>query len=201
MRWWKRREKRQPIDYSALSYPPTATGDDARDEGVLLAEYSARMRVKNSILVEVLAGRGWYDEKAFAAETADALRALATEMDTAAERMTEEVADAAASGGRAIDMHDYRNADVPNLELRAETYIAVAEELRRRADDDEYVAELLRTARDDAWHEVSYVIGERLDTQRIPSAVDDEYKRGRENRLRLLKNVDLARLQLDKIDY
>lgn len=190
-----------PFDYSTLPWAEPPEEEDAREEGVMLAEYSSRMKVKNRILVSVLGDSGAFDTDAFLPDARDALRSLASEMRVAAGRVAEESAAAAQLHGHPQDMHDYRSGDLVNLGLRERVNLSVAAELDRRADDDEYLRGFILAARDDAWDDVAGAIGSRLDLERPQSALGSNYKRTRKERMRMVRNIDLARLAIDRLDY
>lgn len=198
-RW--RRKKPPPFDYSTLPWAEPPEEADAREEGVMLAEYSSRMVLKNRILVSILGDDVDFDVERFLPDARDALVRLADEMRAAADRVAQESASAATLHGRPQDMHDYRSKDLGNLELRERVNRAVARDLEQRAADDEYLRAFILAARDDAWDDVAGAIGMRLDLERPQSAVDANYRRTRKERMRLVRNVDLARLEIEKLDY
>ncbi|KQO97726.1 hypothetical protein [Leifsonia sp. Leaf264] len=198
-RW--RRRKPPPFDYSTLPWAEPPEEADAREEGVMLAEYSSRMVLKNRILVSILGDDVDFDVERFLPDARDALVRLADEMRAAADRVAQESAAAATLHGRPQDMHDYRSKDLGNLELRERVNRAVARDLEQRAGDDEYLRTFILAARDDAWDDVAGAIGTRLDLERPQSAVDANYRRTRKERMRLVRNVDLARLEIEKLDY
>ncbi|KQX08259.1 MULTISPECIES: hypothetical protein [unclassified Leifsonia] len=201
--WFSRWRKRKPppFDFSTLPWAEPPEEADAREEGVMLAEYSSRMVLKNRILVSVLGEGVDFDVDSFLPDARDALAALAAEMRGAAERVAQESAAAASLHGNPQDMHDYRSKDLVNLGLRERVNLAVATELEQRAADDEYLRTFITAARDDAWDDVAGAIGVRLDLERPQSAVDSNYLRTRAERMRMVRNVDLARLEIEKLDY
>ncbi|MET0725551.1 MAG: asparagine synthase [Leifsonia sp.] len=201
--WFSRRRRRKapPFDYSTLPWAEPPEEEDAREEGVMLAEYSSRMTLKNRILVSVLGEDVDFDVDSFLPDARQAMRSLASEMRIAAGRVAEESAAAARLYGHPQDMHDYRSGDLVNLGLRERVNLAVAAELERRAGDDDYLRAFILAARDDAWDDVAGAIGVRLDLERPQSAVDANYKRTRKERMRMVRNIDLARLAIDRLDY
>ena len=81
-RW--RRRKPPPFDFSTLPWAEPPEEADAREEGVMLAEYSSRMVLKNRILVSVLGESIDFDIDSFLPDARDALAGLAAEMRGAA---------------------------------------------------------------------------------------------------------------------
>jgi hypothetical protein len=77
----------------------------------------------------------------------------------------------------------------------------VAARLRLLADDVDYVAEIVETARQDAWTDLGGAVETRLDTLPTPPVRDADYARNRARRIRTLIDVDLAALkqQMDDI--
>ncbi|MEJ3406132.1 hypothetical protein WDJ51_15460 [Rathayibacter sp. YIM 133350] len=200
-RFGRRRRKMQRFDASALPEPEPLSIKDTSEEGILVAEYAARMQLKNRVIVAALTSDHVFADEHFVDDATDVLTRLIDEMVDAAAQVAQERADAAEKPGRGVDMHDYHRADLENLHLRERTYRAVADGLRSRRDDPAQVAAFIRSAREDAWSDIAGEIGARLDLQRPPSALDARYQRTREQRMRLVKNVDLARLALEHLEY
>ncbi|MGO7983408.1 hypothetical protein ACC691_36775, partial [Rhizobium johnstonii] len=96
------------------STPPTVS--EATEEGILLAEFSARMRLKNRLIVRILGEGRDFDEELFRADAREVLDGVRSEMTDAAERVADEAEAAATRSGRGSDMHDYHRGDVANLE-------------------------------------------------------------------------------------
>lgn len=196
MAWFRRRSKfkLEPFDFSELPVPDPITVDEALEEGLMLAEYASRMRVKNKILVEVLRKGAPYDPERFQKLAISSLGRLADESQAAGERIAKERRASSDAYGRSGHVHDYRAADGENLEHREKLSLAVATELRRRAADPEYLATHIERAREDAWRDVGGNIEFVLDRQHVPSAIDPDYERTKAERMRSLIVDDLAAL-------
>ncbi|HWH25721.1 MAG TPA: hypothetical protein VNT53_03660, partial [Pseudolysinimonas sp.] len=88
----------------------------------------------------------------------------------------------------------YRDADVDALDLRGETYRALADRLDELSRDADFVRGLVERAREQAWDEVAVSLEGRLYGDAV-SASDPDYLEGLEDRKRLLIAIDLAELR------
>jgi hypothetical protein len=196
--WFRRRRKGtrrlKPFDEASLPTSEQATLEEATDEGLMLAEYATRMAVRNQIVIGALTDEASYDPARYAAVAREALASLENEAAQAAERLADERRWASTTVGEPEHIHDYRSADDVNLEHRERLSIAMADRLRKWAADDERVAALVESARQDAWREVGSAIQESLVRAWIP--VDDAYRREREKRMQLLVTEDLPELMI-----
>ena len=182
----------RPFDESAIVPVKPTTLEHALEEGMLLADFSVRMSVRNAIITAMLGSETeTFDRDAFRDATRDALLALADESDAAAERMVRQNRYASILEGKPEHSHDYRRADSLNLRRREALALATSKELRRRAADERYVGALIEHSRTDAWREMSREIEQRID--RILVVPDEE---GRAERLDMLRE-DLRRLTED----
>lgn len=193
--WFRRRQKFKLAPFNPDDNPvadPISVAE-ATEEGLMLAEYASRMAVKNRILIEGLTGETAFDPTRFTRAAGESLEALAAEQTAAAARIRETLVDASMASGRSAHIHDYRPADVDNLDHREKLSLAVAATLRYRAIDVDYLLALVERAREDAWREVSQSIEENLD--RTPVFDDgEEYRRDRDVRMALVVIEDLAKL-------
>jgi len=183
----------KPFDAKALPEPPKPTLQGAVDEGLMLAEYASRMSVKNDIEIGALTGDEPYDIDHYRGAARAALIALAEESGEAAGRIGRQRRWAAYLHGHAEHIHDYHPVDDVNLERREELSMVLADALRERAADDDYLGTLTERARQDAWAEIAAQIEGSLDAANI--TVDAEYERHRDERMRRLITEDLAQLR------
>jgi hypothetical protein len=194
--WFRRRRRSRvvlrPFDENALPVPEPLSLADAVDEGLLLAEYASRMRLKNRIVIGTLTENAPYAATRYLDEAREALDVLASEAEDVAERIAEERRWSATLGGNAEHVHDYRSADMANLRRREELSEAMALSLRERAEDESFLRGLVERARAAAWDDIAASIEDRLERRRIP--VDAKYLRERERRIRLFLSEDLAQL-------
>lgn len=167
---------------------------DAVAEGLSIATAAARLAVRNRILVETIARGGQFEESVFAEFARETLRALATEQDQAADRVTQQRKRAWGRFSDSSGTHDYRDRDTRNLRRRARQSRGVAKELRDLADDPERVGILVAAAREAAWGDVEANLSKRLDVEGMTADADPDYATMRRARMDALRMVDLARL-------
>jgi hypothetical protein len=182
----------RPFNEAELPVVEPITLDDAVSEGLLLAKYSCRMRLKNRIIVGVLTHERRYDPEQYLGEAKRALGVLIDEFDLEAARIARQLRIAASMPGKAAHAHDYRFADTNNLQLREDTSDALTTALRERRSDESYLLELIESARQDAWDDIARAVEDWLDRTNI--VVDSSYERGKGERMRLL-TADLLALQ------
>ncbi|MGC0369664.1 asparagine synthase [Microbacterium sp. SLBN-111] len=167
---------------------------DAIAEGLSIATAAARLTVRNRILVETIARGGQFDGEVFADFARETLRALATEQDQAADRVTAQRKRAWGRFSDSSGTHDYRDRDTRNLRRRARQSRGVAKELREFAADPERVGVLVAAAREAAWGDVEANLSQRLDVEGMTADADPDYATMRRARMDALRMVDLARL-------
>jgi len=168
------------------------------EEGLLLAEYATRMRLKNRIIVDTMTGGGPVDLDAWIDEVRLSLGRLRLEAEASAKRMASERDVAAGIGGTARHEHDYRERDAHTLERRRRVQSALARRLIRWENDDDRVRSLLAAARDDADREMRAAITATL-TRPAPTPEQDAELL--EGRLRLLTAVDLPALAAERDEH
>lgn len=191
---WFRRTRRvsmTPFDESALPEPKLPSVAEATSDGLMLAEHAGRMTLKNIIIVGALRGPGSYDAAQYLDAAAGVLAELAEEFEQDGERVAQALQSIQNRPGRAARAHDYRSADTENLRMRRTVLRSLVEHLRGRRDDPAYLADLIESARKEAWADVSRVVQDGLDRSAI--VVDATYERARPERMRLLA-ADLVAL-------
>lgn len=182
----------RPFDESELPPLEPLSLEDAVAEGLMLAEYSSRMRLKNRIIIGVLTRPDRYEAEQYLEEATAALDVLVDEFELDVDRIAQRLRSVASKPGRAAHAHDYRYADTENLTLREAVSSALATALREHSEDREYLLGLIESARQDAWADISRAVEESLDRSTI--VVDAAYERERKRRMRLLVSEDLAKL-------
>ncbi|MFM6973991.1 MAG: hypothetical protein ACKOXM_02460 [Agromyces sp.] len=191
-RFWRKPDTR--IDYGPDPEPPSL--EEATAEGVAMAKQAAVMALKNRILVSAHTAPDEFDVAEFMEVARDIVEALAVESDEAAERTVRDREAAALLKGRGMHQHDYRRRDLDNLNLRIESFEAVAARLREVTADDNRMRELVIRARDQAWAELAREMERSLDRAALLEHGDDQYEAERDQRLREFLTVDLFRLQM-----
>jgi hypothetical protein len=185
-----------PAAVAAAERPSGRAAIEAEaEEGLLLAEYATRMRLKNRIIVETLTGADGadgVDVEAWADEVRLSLGRLRIEAEQSARRMVSERDHAAAMHGRGEHEHDYRSVDAPILERRRRVYQALARKLVLWEGDDARVGSLLESARLDALQEMERAVRDTVGRGgRTPRGEDEAALR---ERLRLIQAIDLPAL-------
>ncbi|WP_353807750.1 hypothetical protein [Agromyces sp. SYSU T00194] len=156
------------------------------DDGVMVARYSARLTLKNRIIVGALRGEDAFDGERYETVAREILDDLVEELEGSAERVHAVKRKAFSLPGKAAHEHDYRSRDLRNLEHREEVNQAVAARLRVIRDSDQSVQVLVKLARDDAWAEIGGEIARRTAETWHRYEQDPDYEQGRERRMRLL---------------
>lgn len=144
-----------------------ASVPEAVDEGRLLAEYAARLAVKNRIEVATIGEGAVFEAEAFAAGAAEELLRLAEEQDAIGERLEAE-AEVLRAHNRPRHVHDYHAGDRRNLRHRARVARALAAALRARSEDPADLLELVENARADAWRDVAGMLEAIIDAGARP---------------------------------
>jgi hypothetical protein len=178
---------RRPLDRASI--------EAEAEEGLLLAEYATRMRLKNRIIVDTMTGAAGVDVDAWVDEVRLSLGRLRLESEASAKRMASERDMANRFGGVARHEHDYRRRDADNLERRRRVHQALVRRLLRWENDDDRVLSLLAAARDDAYREMRSAITVTLGGAEPAPAEDAEVL---EERMRLLTAVDLPALAAER---
>ena len=196
-----RTRKRPTGSPEAISVPEEAA-QRAVDEGLLIARFAVVMEVKNHIIVGALRHDEPFDVESTGLEVRQSLTRLAAEQSNYADRVTDVLRERAVRArGSVKHEHDYHPEDLATLDLRTAVYSRVAAELRQRAENPGYVAEIVETARQDAWGELGDAVELRLDRLPQPPVKNADYERNRARRIRTLIDVDLAALrqQMDDV--
>jgi hypothetical protein len=190
---WFRRNHRvpaKPFDFSSLPIPEPAALEDMVSEGVMLAEFAARMALKNQIVIGALAESVPYHPDYYAESARAVLNEVIHESQGSAQLAERKREVAAGRGGVGEHQHDYRSSDTENLRRREDVNLAVADRLAALRDDDDYVARLVERARDDAWADIGQAITARLDRDWPAFTVSDteaDYGLRRDKRMRQLR--------------
>lgn len=167
---------------------------DVVAEGLYIAAAATRLRLKNEILVHVLADGEDFDQDRFVPIARETLLSLAEEADAEARRTVEAIGLARGRHSDSDGTHDYRSRDVRNLRRRRKQALHVAQELRARADDDDELHKLVADAREAAWGDVEHNLDRTLRITAARPDLEPDYARMRDARMQALRLVDLPRL-------
>jgi hypothetical protein len=175
LRWRQRRGvDRDLFDAARLESSPPASIERIVEEGMLIVESAVRMTVRNAIVLSVLRDHRNFDADALEAVARDRLLELAAEEDESAQRAGE---------------RDGGHPDDRGVRLVA-VRLGVADLLRQRAADAEFVKGILRPARAEALEDIASVMM-TAPVERIP---DPDYARRRAGRMAAFVGFDLTEL-------
>jgi hypothetical protein len=175
---------------TGVRIPPT---DESRaiEEGLLVARAALVLAVRNWIILRALRDRAPFSTE----ETTEAVRRelgrLAGEQEGYAMRAGVLRRRAERLVGKPRHEHDYGAEDEPVLRQRQAVHSALARDLTGFADDPEYVADVVRTAHQQAMEDVGVAI---LNGLGWTGPKDAAYDSEREDRLLDLR-TDLRRLR------
>lgn len=124
-------------------------------DALLVARAGLRQSVKNVVIVRALRDGADFDPDWYADAVRAELEAMAVETETDAARLQREHDYAKGRYYEAVTARDYVHRDVPALRKRRKVMLALAAELRARADDDEFVTALIDEARANALDEIA----------------------------------------------
>lgn len=171
--------------------PDAAEVENSADEGLLIVSAGFRLTLKNLIIVRALRDGEAWDEGDLLAALAFEIDNLIDERQQDADFLDKTIKRARRRSGRAGWHDDYRQQDVPTLELRRAADRRMIERLRELADDRDYLRGQLAIARDSALDEVmqaKFAAQPRI-------VVDEEYRRDRDRRLAEVRR------DLDRLDW
>lgn len=168
---------------------------DIMAEGLYIASAATRLRLKNSILVHILAEGRDFDSERFRGDARDVLTELADEAEADGQRAGREKKQASGRFTDSDGTHDYRSRDVRNLRRRQKQSLGIAKELRRRSEDTHELDKLVEGARDAAWSEVEYNLNRTLRIEAARPDLDGDYETMRAARMQALRLVDIPKLR------
>lgn len=188
-------------DSERVAAAPDHSPDEIVAEGVYIAAAATKLALKNTILVHSLTGEDDFTIDHYLDIARDTLLDLAAEAQSEKERLDETIYVASrwwrrarADDGSTGIMHSYGKADIPNLEQRRDQAEKVSRELRRRADDEGELRELITSAQKAAWSEISNNIKFNLDSEYARVPEDDRGSDERESRIEDVLKIDLPKL-------
>lgn len=191
MAWFKRRKSRPPRRLPRRELAPV---EEIVEQGLLVADVAARMTVKNAIIMNALKRKMDYHREQIREMVQETLTELAEERERDArhiERMRGEIRH---TGRSAWSESEYGNDDNRTLRHRQAVYEGVADELRRRVDDPEYINTTADRALAAAWEEIGNSLKDRAMHPYYSGGSSPEYRSERGARIQLLIERDLTEL-------
>ena len=192
--WFKKKRRSQARPARRLPRRVLAPVEEIVEQGLLVADVAVRMTVKNAIIMNALKKHVDYDQDQIIDMVRTATEDLAAERERDARhisRMRNEIRD---TGRSSWSESDYGNDDNRTLRHRQEVYERVAEELRKRSEDDEYLRSTATRSRNLAWDEIGGSLADRATHPYYSGGDTEEYRNAREERIQLLIEKDLTSL-------
>lgn len=197
--WFRRRRERVSTrPRRRLPKRQLAPVEDIVEQGVLVADVAVRMTVKNAIIMNALKRHVDYDEQQIIEMVREATTEVADEREEDAAHISRVRGEIRDHGRSAWSEAEYDRGDSATLRHREEVYAGVAEQMRLRADDDEYLRITAERAREAAWSEIGDSLKERASQPYYGGGGTDEYKRARDSRIQQFIEKDLTELARQK---
>ena len=195
--WWKRKPRAKTRVRRTLPKRELAPVEEIVEQGLLVADVAARMQVKNAIIMNALKRKIDYDEQQIVDMVRETLAELAEERERDARHIERVRSEIRSTGRSAWRESEFGDSDNRTLRHRQEVYEGVAEELRRRAEDTDYLQRTAERARSAAWDEIGDSLKERAMHPYYSGGESPEYQRARDARIQLFIERDLAELMSD----
>lgn len=194
MRWFKSRSRTRRSKPPRREFAPI---EEIAEQGVLVADVAVRLTVKNAIIMNALAEHVDYSEERVAELVRETLADLADEREQDAKHLDAVSGEIDKFGHSGWGEADYSFDDNRTIDHRRAVYRLVAQELRRRIDDNEYVRTTAERARAAAWVEIGDALKTKAEHPYYGGGRKEEYFEKREERIRHLIEKDLTRLVSD----
>ncbi|AXE55237.1 hypothetical protein [Aurantimicrobium sp. MWH-Uga1] len=164
------------------------------DDGFAMARLGAIMAIKNKILVQAITQPDAFDASIYLAPAREVITTLAVESLETASIVSADLKRARKLRGEALSRNDYRRGDVNNLTIRLGSLEQVAQRLKDKLQDEQWLRVLITEAHGLAWAELSREMERNLDRKEVSEFGDENYEQERSDRLRQFINLDLAKL-------
>lgn len=191
----KRRRKRRRA--SRMPERRLAPVEDIVEQGVLVADVAVRMAVKNDIIMNALKADVNYDEAHTVELVRETVIELADERERDAQHIGEMLGEIRVMGSTAFSESEYHNEDNRTLRHRRGVYERVAEELRLRSEDDEYLRATAERSRELAWAEIGDSLKNRAMHPYYSGGASVDYRKHRDDRIAQFIEKDLTELVMD----
>ena len=167
---------------------------DIVEQELLVADVAIRMAVKNDIIMNALAKRVNFDRHEIRELVVKALTALAEERSNDAQHIASMREEIRGRGRSTWVETAYGGEDSATLSHRQQVYEGVAEKLRERMADEEYLTENVKQAHELAWTEIADSLKNRAEHPYYSGGNTAEYQAEREDRIQQLIAKDLTEL-------
>lgn len=179
-----------PVRYTSRE---SSSVERAVEEGLLIAKTALAMELKNHIIVGAIRDDQRFVESELRGFLTAEIEKLAREQAGYAARTDSWAAAATSARGPQSNVHDYRADDYGSLTKRRQTYTAMAGALTALANDTEFLTAVLASAQSQAWSEIERAILAKLEGE-VRSSTEKGYLRTRKERMRQVREIDLAAL-------
>lgn len=193
MGWFSKR-KRQAQPPRRLPKRILAPVEEIVEQGLLVADVAVRMTVKNAIIMNALKEHADYDEAQIYEMVRNSLNELAAERERDARHISRVRGEIRDTGRSSWSETEYGSGDSRTLKHRQEVYERVAEDLRARTEDEEYLRAIVERARTLAWSEIGDSLKERASHPYYSGGHDEDYRSNRDERIQQLIEKDLTSL-------
>lgn len=192
-----KRRKRKPLRLPERKLAPI---EEIAEQGVLVADVAVRMTVKNDIIMNALKANVDYDAGHIIDMVRRSVIGLAEERERDAQHIDEMLGEIRTMGSSAFSETEYRNKDNRTLRHRRDVYKRVAEELRERAEDEDYLRTTAERARELAWGEIGDSLKDRAMQPYYSGGATADYRKHRDDRIAQFIEKDLTELVMDQND-
>lgn len=191
---WFSKRKRQAQPPRRLPKRILAPVEEIVEQGLLVADVAVRMTVKNAIIMNALKEHADYDEAQIYEMVRNSLNELAAERERDARHISRVRGEIRDTGRSSWSETEYGSGDSRTLKHRQEVYERVAEDLRARTEDEEYLRAIVERARTLAWSEIGDSLKERASHPYYSGGHDEDYRSNRDERIQQLIEKDLTSL-------
>ena len=188
------KRKNKPARPRRLPKRVLAPVEEIVEQGLLVADVAVRMSVKNDIIMNALKHHADYHEDEIIDMVRNSVTDLAEERERDAEHIERVRTEIRENGWSSWSESEYGSDDTRTLKHRQQVYEGVAEQLRGRASDDEYLRVTAERARELAWGEIGDSLKERASHPYYSGGDNDEYRNARDERIQQLIEKDLTEL-------
>lgn len=196
--WLKRKPRPASRPKRRLPQRVLAPIEEIVEQGLLVADVAVRMQVKNAIILNALGHKADYDEQEIIEMVRETLGELAAERGRDAKHIDRMRGEIRETGFSTWSENDYGSGDNRTLRHRQEVYEQVAEQLRDRVDDEEYLRQTAERARAAAWNEIGDSLKEKASHPYYAGGSSEEYQSHRDERIQLLIQRDLTELMRER---
>ncbi len=194
MGWFTRRKRGVRRPPRRLPRRELAPVEDIVEQGLLVADVAVRMTVKNAIIMNALKRHVDYDEQQIVDMVREAVVEVVEERQHDAAHIRRVRGEIRDHGRSSWSDAEYGDGDSRTLRHREQVYEGVAEQLRQRAEDEEYLSATARRAHQAAWAEIGDSLKNRASEPYYGGGGTEEYARAREARIQQLIEKDLTEL-------